>query len=773
MEAMEAILGDCERIFGRSTRPFGIARVHLDDEGAPRDVTIEYLNAAMAATADCTPADLRGKNIYELWPDGDYTWLDYYYRAAWLGESVEFETVSVAYRMFQNVTISPICEGWCSYEVQDITSWLTYARTDEVGSSAGMIFFDARTQLLLFTDPARELCGLQVGYLGIREFAGALFAPDDARRLAAQADEFARGARESVLFEGRTRSGAWLRLSLAHAGSSERFSNGLIEDHTQLQAVELRSARRSEIIESLSSEYYALHIIDLAADGITPYLLRNDAAEYFANDITAFSSYSAWLDHYCREYVAEEDAAKVAALLERDSLAQRLTSEGGDFALVCKRRFGEGEQYIELRALSVPSAPGQALLAARNINAEVTRQISQNEALQSALALARHASEAKTTFLTNVSHDFRTPLNSIMGFSDLALDHLDDPARARDSIEKIRTSSEHLLDLINDVLDVGRIESGKAILSERPLDLATLVAEVEAGARVQADERGIRLEVTTRLGHPDVLGDQMRLNQILSNVIGNALKYTERGGLVSVTATEGAPVPGGATMFEFVVADTGCGMSEEFMGRMFMPFERAGDHAAEGTGLGMAITKNLVDLMGGTISVRSELGRGSEFTIALPLRPAARDDQNPAPAEGDAARALRFDGRRALVVDDDELSREMMACILEDRGFEVREAADGDEAVEAVSSSPEGFFDVIIMDMRMPRMTGDEAARAIRALPRGDVGELPIIAATADAFQEGHRRSREAGMTAHVTKPLNTPLLMGLLGDLLDPGRQG
>ncbi len=767
---VDRLLESCKTIFDRSPRPFGIAEVHLDEQGNPVDVTIDYLNRAMAATADCEPADLRGKNVYELWPDGDRSWLDYYYRAAWKGEAVEFETVSVAYRTFQNVAIFPIVEGFCGYEVQDITSWLTYSHPTLENVSAGMFFYEARTQLMLLTDPARDCCGLEESYLDAREFADLLFDGEAADRVFRSIVEFS-ASTDRVLCEEQLRNGRWLRLSMSGAGSSGRFANGFMEDITLLKEAEASSARRSEIIESLSSEYYALHIINLDCDTIVPYLLRSEAAQFFAPDIEGGAVYSDWLENYCEKYVVEADKEKVRAQLREDRLLQRAFEAHGDFSLVFKRLFNGEEQYIQLRVIRITSPQDEFILAARNINDEVKKEMDQNEALRSALTLAKHASEAKTTFLTNISHDFRTPLNSIMGFSDLALAHLDDPDYVGNSIGKIRVSSAHLLKLINEILDVSRIESGKAVLNEQPLNLAHLMADLKTVFLVQAAERGIDFTVdASTIRHVNVLGDQLRINQILVNTVGNAMKYTDRGGQVSVTLTEGPTSPHNTAMFEIVVRDTGCGMSENFIERIFMPFERdslGSAHVAEGTGLGMTITKNLVDLLGGTISVKSEIGRGSEFTITLPLRLDNRQEPAEPMEAASGSQPVRFDGRRVLVVDDDELSREMMSGILEDRGFAVETANDGDEAVDAVEGAEEGYFDAIIMDMRMPRMPGDVATRAIRALPRRDVATLPIIAATADAFEEGHRRSREAGMTAHITKPLDTKKLFAVLTDCL------
>lgn len=771
---MNEVLESSKIIFDRSTRPFGIARVHLDAEGNPADVTIEYLNSAMAATADCAPDDLRGRNIYEIWPDGDRAWLDYFYRAAYQGEAVEFETVSVAYRTFQNVVVFPIMEGYCGYELQDITNWMTHSHSAMESVAAGMFFYEARTRLLLLTEPARESCGLDISYLSVEEFATALFDGDAVRRVREGIEELPSHCAK-VLFEEELRDGRWIRISLSRTTAASRFATGFLEDITQLKETQAASARRSEIIEGLSAEYFILYNVDLTQDRIEPYLVRTEVAAYFAKVIEGGMAYGDWLEDYCANYVAREHKAEVFAHLNPEAL--RRYAEGGpgapaDLSVVFKRLFGSEEQFIELRVIKTGEGARGVVLAARNINDEVQKKMDQSEALETALAVAKHANESKTTFLTNISHDLRTPLNSIMGYCDLALAHLDDSGSMVSSLEKIRLSSNHLLNLINDILDANRIESGKMVLSEQAIDLVQLVAEVRDVFAGQAKEKGIAFTVdASKVKHRHVLSDPLRLKQIMLNTVGNALKYTDEGGCVDLLVLEGAVSPNGAGMYEVVVRDDGCGMSTDFLDRVFLPFERDSMGRApqtEGTGLGMTITKNLVDLLGGTISVKSKLRAGTQFDILLPLRlNRSKPVESPGAAgEGDY-RSIRFDGLRVLIADDDELSREMMGATLEDFGFSFQLAEDGDEAVEAVAESPEGYFDVVVMDMRMPRMEGDVATRAIRALPRADVAQMPIIALTADAFEEMYRRSREAGMTAHATKPLNTKELILLLDRFL------
>lgn len=768
---MNEILQCCERLFDRSIQPFGIAQVHLDAAGNPTDVTIEYLNAAMAATADAATSDLRGKNIYEIWPDGDRAWLDFYYRAAYEDEAVEFETVSVEYRTFQHVSIFPIARGYCGYEVQDITSWMTHTHTALESVSAGMFFYEARTHLLLLTEPAQECCRMASGYLDVRDFADAFIDEATAQMVYDGIVNFSSECGQ-MLCEGQLKDGHWIRLSMSPGEATARFATGFLEDITLLKEVEEKSARRSEIIESLSAEYFALYLVNAKADTIVPYLLRNEVARFFAGLIGEDRSYAAWLERYCSDYIAEADRYSVRTRLSPSAVGVFLDERQDDFSLSCRRLYQGEEQYIELRLLRLSGTAGEVVLAARNINEEVKDQLDQKEALQTALTLAEHASEAKTTFLTNISHDFRTPLNSILGFSHRALDHVDQQDLVRNSLEKIIVSGDHLLELINDILDVSRIESGKVVLKEQPLDVVELMEDLQGVFSSQALEKSIDFSVRTEgVRDTRVLGDQLRINQILVNTVGNALKYTDAGGRVEVELTEGDVAPHGVAMFRIVVRDTGCGMSPAFVERIFMPFERDAASRArteEGTGLGMTIAKNLIDLLGGTVKVTSELRKGSEFDITLPLKLDKEFHERAADAVPEEdVRTLRFEGFRALVVDDDELSREILGAILLDHGFIVEMAGDGDEAVQAVEDTAIGHYDVIIMDMRMPRMTGDGATRAIRALPRPDVKDLPIIAATADAFEEGQRRAREAGMTAHVTKPLDTRKLLLILRDCL------
>ncbi len=522
--------------------------------------------------------------------------------------------------------------------------------------------------------------------------------------------------------------------------------------------------------------------------------------------------------------------------------------------------------------------------------------------LQDALVAAQHANRAKTTFLNNMSHDIRTPMNAIIGFTSLAAAHIDNTEQVQDYLAKITTSSNHLLSLINDVLDMSRIESGKVKIEEKETSLPEIMHDLKT--IVQADIASKQLEFyidTADVVNEHVLCDKLRLNQVLLNLLSNAMKFTMPGGIVSVRVIQKGAAAEGRASYEFQVKDTGIGMSQEFLAHVFDPFERERSSTVsgiQGTGLGMAITKNIVDMMDGTISVVSEEGKGSTFTVSLQLKTCsgpvrqeeipqlkglralvADDDFNTCSSvtkmlatvgmrpdwttsgkeavlrtklaweqgdeyaafiidwlmpdmngvevvrrvrtiigdekpiiiltaydwsdieeearaagvtafcskpiflselrevlespfatpkeEDDKAQAVSFEGKKVLLVEDNELNQEIAVEILQGAGFVVEVADDGEAAVERMEQSAPGQYDLILMDIQMPIMNGYEATEKIRALGDPRVAGIPIIAMTANAFDEDRRAALEAGMNGHIAKPIDIPKLMELLQDLL------
>ncbi len=768
---MDEMLKVWATTFDRSPQPFGVAEVLLDEAGQPYDAVYRYLNPAMAAITGHTADDLTGVGMYTIW-GGDPIWLDHFYEAAYEGRSVEFETLSDMLQQFFRAEVFPVGEGLCGLTLQDVTSWLVPAQRALDKASAGLFFYDMRYRQMLLTDSAREQSGIDVDFISLEEFIERTFGPAAGDELRRRMENF-RDDQASLYQEGRLSDGRWLRISLDHTGRSERFAYGFLEDFTRTKHAEQRSEQYVEVIDSLGAENFALYLVDLDTNEMEIYRRgENDTAE-FALASEREGNYPEAMARYIDTFVVEEDRARVRAEVGPEVLWRRLEDGEADFSVGYRRLFGSEEQYVELCVIRLPHNDSKVILAARNVTGEMREQLSQKVALQNALDLAEHASQAKSTFLTNMSHDFRTPMNSISGFASIALDHLNDTDRVRDCLRKIMLSSDHLLSLVNDILDVSRIESGKMSFNEDIVDLPAAVDEVQAMFGEKAAACGIDLAVEVgRLDHPQVVTDPLRLNQILVNTVGNAVKFTREGGLVTMRLTECDGAPRGFGSYAISVSDTGCGMTPEFLDRIFLPFERDGlgyTNKTEGTGLGMTITKSLVDLMGGEIEVESALGRGSTFTITLPLRLAEAEEVAEAAGAGAAEEPPRrdFTGSKVLVVDDDDLSREILVEILKDYGFESDEARDGDAAVRKIAAVEPFHYDAVLMDMRMPRMDGDEATREIRALDRPDAATLPIIAETADAFEEGQRRAKEAGMTALTTKPLNIHALIALLSEYI------
>ena len=400
----------------------------------------------------------------------------------------------------------------------------------------------------------------------------------------------------------------------------------------------------------------------------------------------------------------------------------------------------------------------------RNQVSELTRINAEMDAARKAAEQARKEAEqanaAKQEFLSSMSHDIRTPMNAIIGMTSLALDNTDDPKRVRDYLGKIALSSKHLLGLINDVLDISKIESGKMTLNVEPVSLREAMDSIVNIMQPQVTAKNQQFKVAAReILSENVRCDGVRLNQVLINLLGNAVKFTPEKGAVQLTVyQEALPEDASRVRTHFLVSDTGIGMSKEYQKVIFESFSREDNtrvRKTEGSGLGMAITKCIVDAMGGTISVRSEQGRGSEFHVVLDLEKAAAPAASEA-ADGAAERVndVVLKGRRILLAEDNELNWEVARELLSILELELDWAENGEICVEKFRNSPAGHYDAIIMDVRMPVMDGYEATAAIRRLEREDA-DIPIIAMTADAFSEDIQRCLERGMNDHLAKPID------------------
>ena len=392
-------------------------------------------------------------------------------------------------------------------------------------------------------------------------------------------------------------------------------------------------------------------------------------------------------------------------------------------------------------------------------------KIRENERLEAELAAAEEASKAKTRFLSNMSHDIRTPLNAIIGYTTLAEGDGVTPGEMKGYIGKIDKAGHQLLNIVDDVLEMSRIESGKMELEPSSVNLEDCVKEAGDLVRNQLESKHISFDVSCDVTHRWVLCDKNRLNRALMNLLCNAGKFTEENGSVSLRLKELAEFDNIGD-YEIRVKDTGIGMSPEFVEHLFTPFERERTSTVsriQGTGLGMAITKSIIDMMGGTIEVATEKGKGTEFIVTVSLPIVEVDDEGAA----EKPEIATFEGMRALLVEDNEINREIAQMLLTQAGFEIDTAVNGKEAIDVVSASEPGFYDVVLMDVQMPVMDGYTAAKAIRSLPDPELSAVPIIAMTANAFQEDVRTAEEAGMNGHIAKPLDVPAMMATLARVL------
>jgi len=397
-------------------------------------------------------------------------------------------------------------------------------------------------------------------------------------------------------------------------------------------------------------------------------------------------------------------------------------------------------------------------------------RIQENEQLEVRLLAAEEASKAKTFFMSNMSHDIRTPLNAIIGYTTLANHDGVTYEEKSGYVDKIGMASRQLLEIVNDVLDMSRIESGKFSLEPARVNLENCIQEASDLVRTQLAAKIIELSVSCDVSHKWVMCDKVMLDRALMNLLCNAGKFTEENGSVSLQLKE---LSGGdeTGSYEIRVKDTGIGMSPEFVERLFIPFERERTSTVsriQGTGLGLAITKNIVDMMGGNITVQTEKGKGTEFTITVDFPLAEPEEEICSNVEDE----ISFEGMRALLVEDNMVNMEIAQMLLAQAGFLIETAENGEIALEMTAASEHGYYDVILMDIQMPVMDGYMATKAIRNLPDTRLASIPIIAMTANAFQEDKKKAEEVGMNGHITKPLDIPSMKATLQQVLKHAAQ-
>ena len=395
--------------------------------------------------------------------------------------------------------------------------------------------------------------------------------------------------------------------------------------------------------------------------------------------------------------------------------------------------------------------------------------------LEQARAEADRANRAKSEFLSNMSHDIRTPMNAIVGMTAIASTNAGNTVLVQDCLRKITLSSRHLLGLINDVLDMSRIESGVVKIEEKEVCIPDILHDLKTiiQGNMQAKQQDLYID-TQDVIHEDIITDKLRLTQVLLNICSNAVKFTPVGGMINIRVSEKPCRRDGYITVVFSVKDNGIGMSPEFREQVFDSFTRehtVTENGIGGTGLGMAITKNIVDMLGGTIQVESEVGRGTEFTVMLECEISGTtvkeepdsEQREPLKNEKQKIRAeiqRRYEGKKVLLVEDNELNREIATAIMEEIGLDVDCVEDGTDAVNIMSSAEGRKYDLIFMDIQMPKMDGYTATREIRTLNDPKCANIPIIAMTANAFEEDRKKAIKAGINAHIAKPISADIIL-------------
>ena len=576
-------------------------------------------------------------------------------------------------------------------------------------------------------------------------------------------------------YEAETLSGkhAWLRRSVAMT----RNQDGDVIAYTNVKdisaAVE-QEVRENAYMHALATEYDSIAIVEISnedklSDRVLIHGRLTDRLADLIDEETANEEhYSRKLDLMLR-FVHPDDREMFYAETRREKILQagsenrnqivnfRIVTKSGDFVYyqLC---------FVLLR--DEAGNPTGVVAGMKNVDNEVRQEMKARQELEDARYAAEAANRAKTAFLFNMSHDIRTPMNAILGYTDVAIKHRDDQARVNDSLDKIKMAGGHLLNLINDILEMSRIESGRLEITEEPADLRKLIEGVAEMSSSLAIPKSI--EFKTEVGsieNPYVYIDELHANEVLINLTSNAVKYTPEGGRICFRVNQIGPVAEGKAVFRFDVEDDGIGMSEEFQQHLFEAFSREKTSTVskqQGAGLGLSIVKRIVDLAGGTISVESRQNEGSTFTVVMPMR--VMDDEairqyeeDNRPVEIDE-KEFSLENKKVLLTEDNEMNREIATEILEEVGLIVDTAEDGAFAVKAVEEKGADYYDFVLMDIQMPVMDGYEATKAIRALPGGD--RVTIIALSANAFEEDIQKSLSTGMNAHVAKPIDVNVLL-------------
>lgn len=550
--------------------------------------------------------------------------------------------------------------------------------------------------------------------------------------------------RETLITEGEAR---------------EAHLKGLIEAYDEeRKLIRQEHLQRLEVIEGLSINYESILYADLHAGIVLPYRMSSRIEPQFKKKYGVID-FDRFIEHYVETVVYPDDRVFVKEHTSKEYIQSHLSNERTYYFNYRSLENGT-VKYLQVRIVNVGDKGGKFVFGCRSVDDEILQEIKSKQILEEALRAAKAADVAKNAFLSNMSHDMRTPLNAIFGFTELLRKHAGNASATKEYLDKIELASEHMLHLIEKVLDFSYLESGEATVSCERCDMDELFEEIHSSVLPLATRKGIDLifeKDSLRIAY----GDREKIKQILLSLLDNAVTYTKAGGTVWFTAkAEGS---GEFVTYRMLVKDTGIGISKAQAESIFMPFERVNNTTQSGeygTGLGLTIAKRLAEMMGGSLSLESEEGKGSSFFVTLCLR---RYEE-----KGREQNTVDLTGKKILLAEDNEINRELQTALLEDAGFTVDTAENGQIALELAERAEPHEYAFILMDIQMPVMDGQTAARAIRRSKNPAVAAIPIIALSANAFESDVRASIESGMDAHLSKPMDIALLLRTVREVLE-----
>ena len=569
----------------------------------------------------------------------------------------------------------------------------------------------------------------------------------------------------------------WLEDHVIYARQGNRITiNILGRDITrEKQEEELRrkgEQEQADIIRTLGGMFFATYYADLELETFRVVTQLQEVGETLERAM----DYETGLKLYAENFIHPDDRKEYVDTLSIQNL-RRTLSKKHPYVTLAYRKLPKNpdtrpEDYGWIRGTAILSQTNEdgkvrsIVYAAQDVSESKRKEMREHLALQAACEAADLANASKQEFLSCMSHNIRTPMNGIMGMIKIAMNHVDDPERIQDCLNKASIASLQLLSTLNEILDISQIKSGGVHLHSDPINLSDLMKEIVSVIEPGVQEKNHQLHMhPLQVEHENIRGDQLRLQQMFLNILSNAVKYTPEGGRLEISVVEHESREYGCRSYDFIFADNGIGIEESFIQHIFEPFSRADDpriNSVDGVGLGLSIAQNIARMMGGSIRVKSTPDEGSRFTVTVILRlqnPSDHSDRLPDPIHDDLP-DISFQGCRILLVEDNELNQEIAMELIGEIGAMVECASDGRQGLQRFAEMPEDYYDMILMDIQMPVMNGFEATRAIRKLPRADARSIPILALSANVGVEDIAASRESGMNGHIAKPLDIPQLM-------------